>query len=318
MLEHEAPHYKPRSMKDYIFICLKGMAMGAADIVPGVSGGTIALITGIYQELLASLKRLTPMALTILFRSGFAAFWKHINGAFLLALFVGILLSLKTFASIVSWALTHHPLLVWGMFSGLIVASLYCLHKEQDAWKPAQYGLFLLGALFVVGIAIAKPTQVPGDWWMLFLGGFIAICAMILPGISGSFILLLIGLYPVFLGAIERLDLLALASFAGGCICGLLVFSRFLSWLLDRFYNNTLAVMMGFLLGSLYVTWPWKRVVSSTIDRHGEAIPLIQENVSPFVYETLTGLNAHLPGVLVAVVIGAFLVLSIETASSNN
>ncbi len=318
MFNQDLPSPSSRSLKDYAFICVKGMAMGAADIVPGVSGGTIALITGIYHELLSSLKGLTPAALAVLFRSGVAAFWKQINGNFLLALFVGILFSLKTFASIVSWALSEHPLLVWGVFSGLILASLYCLMREQVRWGFPQYILFALGALFVVGIAIAKPTQVPGDWWMLFLGGFLAICAMILPGISGSFILLLIGLYPVFIGAIESLDFLALASFAGGCVCGLLVFSRFLSWLLDRFYTNTLAVMMGFLLGSLYVTWPWKHVVSTIIDRHGEVVPLIQENISPFMYEAATGNESQFSWVLVASIVGVLLVLIVEKVSRHN
>lgn len=307
-----------RSLKDYAAITAKGMAMGAADIVPGVSGGTIALITGIYQELLASIKGLTPAALLVLFRSGFTEFWRHINGNFLLALFVGILISLKTFATIVSWALEEHVLIVWGMFSGLILASLYCLFREQEKWALAQYLLFLLGAAVVVGIAIVKPTQVPAEWWMLFLGGFIAICAMILPGISGSFILLLIGLYPVFISALEELNLFFLASFACGCASGLLVFSRFLSWLLERFYSNTLAVMMGFLLGSLYVTWPWKQVIESSLDRHGELIPLVQKNVSPWTFEQLVGEPAQLIGVVLAAGFGFFLVLMMGKVSENN
>jgi len=206
---------------------------------------------------------------------------------------------------------------VWAGFSGLIVASLYCLIKEQEPWRLSQYCYFALGAAFVVFIAIVKPTQVPGDWWMLFFGGFIAICAMILPGISGSFILLLLGLYQVFIGAIESLDILALLSFAGGCACGLLVFSRFLSWLLSSYYKNTLATMMGFLIGSLYVTWPWKVVVETVVDRHGEVVPLVQKNVGPKVYEASAGEPSQLIGVLIAMFFGIILVLMVDKLSKR-
>lgn len=306
-----------RGLGDFLVIGLKGMAMGAADIVPGVSGGTVALITGVYQELLASLKGLTPAALLSL-KQGLPAFWQRINGNFLLVLFAGILLSMKTLATGVSWALTHHSLLVWGAFSGLIGASLYVLAKQLGRWHLVNILLFALGALFVIAIAEMRPTQVSDAPWMLFLGGFIAICAMILPGISGSFILLLLGLYPVFLKIIESFDLVGLATIAAGCICGLLVFSRFLSWLLAKWYKNTLSVMLGFLLGSLYVTWPWKRVVESYIDRHGESVALVQENVLPHRYEQLLGESAQLPAVLICVLLGCILVLMVEWLSKKH
>ena len=282
-----------RSIKEYAILAIKGMAMGAADIVPGVSGGTVALITGIYQELLDSLQSLTPLALKTLWQQGWAAFWKEINGGFLLALFIGIALSLKTLAALVSWCLDHQPLLIWSAFSGLIVASLLLLLRHQR-WSIAAVLLFFVGAAIVVFIATARPTQLPDAPWVLFAGGFVAICAMILPGISGSFILLLVGLYPVFLRAIETLDIVALASFGLGCVCGLMAFSRFLSWLLARWYAQTMALMLGFLLGSLYVTWPWKRVVETTVDRHGELVPLLQVNVSPFQFEQFSGQASQL------------------------
>jgi len=301
-----------RTLKDYLSILVKGMAMGAADIVPGVSGGTVALITGIYAELLSSLKNLNPFTLKVLFHSGFAAFWREINGNFLLALFCGILLSLKTLAAGVSWALETYPLLVWGGFSGLIVASFFVLFAQQDKWRAPQWAMLAIGAAFVVFIAVAKPVQVPDSPWMLFFGGFIAICAMILPGISGSFILLLIGLYPVFVRAITELDLIALTSFAAGCACGLMVFSRFLSWLLDKWYDNTLAVMTGFLLGSLYVTWPWKQVTQTIIDRHGEERALQQVNVLPQQFEQVSGQDGHVFLVLACFVLGVALVLMAE------
>lgn len=306
-----------RCLKDYLLISLKGMAMGAADIVPGVSGGTIALITGVYQELLVSLKNLTPVALLVLFKEGPKAFWAQINGNFLLALFGGILLSIKTLASVVSWCLEHQPLLVWAAFSGLIAASLFSLGRQQSRWGIRQVLLFLAGTALVVGVAIARPSQVPGTDWMLFLGGFIAICAMILPGISGSFILLLIGLYPVFLRAVQDLDIMALASFGIGCVMGLLLFSRFLSWLLARWYQNTLAVMLGFLFGSLYVTWPWKQVVEATVDRHGEVIPLIQSNIMPWGFLDATGQSPQLTGACLFFILGFALVLLTEFVSNR-
>jgi putative membrane protein len=307
-----------RSIKDFLIISIKGMAMGAADIVPGVSGGTIALITGIYAELLSSLKCLNPMALKILFSEGIQACWRHVNGSFLLALFCGILISIKSLAAVVAWALEYHPLLVWGGFSGLIVASFISLFRQQEKWHVSQWGLMLVGAAFVVLIAIVKPAQVPDHPLMLFFGGFIAICAMILPGISGSFILLLLGLYSVFVRAITDLDVLALLCFAAGCVCGLMAFSQFLSWLLDRWYHNTLAVMLGFLVGSLYVTWPWKQVLVTMIDRHGEEVPVSQMNVLPHQYEALTGLESHVLAVVVSFLIGFGLVLIAEFISKRS
>ncbi|WP_096084635.1 DUF368 domain-containing protein [Agaribacterium haliotis] len=307
-----------RSIKDYLKISAKGMAMGAADIVPGVSGGTIALITGIYAELLSSLRGLTPAKLAVLVKDGPLAFWQSINGNFLLALFAGILLSIKTLAGLVSWALEHHPLLLWGGFSGLILASLVSLYRQQARWQWPHIVLFALGAALVVGLALAKPTELPAYWWVLFLGGFIAISAMILPGISGSFILLLLGLYPQVLKAVETLDIVALAVFALGCICGLLLFSRFLSWLLLRWYQGTLAVMLGFLLGSLYVTWPWKQVLETTIDRHGEPRALRLANISPEQYTLLNGEANQWPAVLLCFALGAALVFILDRFSGSS
>lgn len=301
-----------RSTRDYVLLLVKGLAMGAADVVPGVSGGTIAFITGIYNELLHSIKNCGPAALMVLFKEGPASFWRFINGNFLLAVFGGILISIKTFASIISFCLDSYPLLVWGFFSGLIAASMILLGKQQSQWSWQQWLLGFVGALFVYAVSIAKPAQLPGEWYVLFGGGFIAICAMILPGISGSFLLLLMGLYSVFLQAIKDLDLVALGSFGAGCAAGLMVFSRFLSWLLDNFFKSTIAVLMGFLLGSLNVTWPWKQTLEYMIDRHGEQVPLLQQNVMPWNYQNLTGVDAQTMYVILFVVLGAGLVLLTE------
>ncbi len=301
-----------RSIQEYAVIFVKGLAMGAADVVPGVSGGTIAFITGIYNELLHSLRACSPSAIPVLFKQGPGAFWRHINGNFLLAVFGGILISIKTFASIISFCLENYPLQVWGFFTGLIAASIILLGKEQGRWQWQQWGLAILGALFVYLISIAKPAQLPGHWWVLFGGGFIAICAMILPGISGSFILLLLGLYSVFIEAINTMDLIAIASFGMGCVCGLLVFSQFLSWLLDHYFKSTIAMLVGFLVGSLNVAWPWKETVEVFVNRHGEEVPLVQQNVLPWSYSSVTGESALLLYVMLFSALGVFLVLSTE------
>lgn len=301
-----------RTIKEYLLLVVRGLAMGAADVVPGVSGGTVAFITGIYDELLHSLKQIGPAALVILIKQGIGAFWRYINGNFLLAVFGGILLSIKTFASIIAFCLEHYPIFVWSFFTGLIVASIVLLVKTQSNWQWREWLACVIGVFLVVGISLLKPAHVPGEWWTLFLGGFIAICAMILPGISGSFILLLFGLYPIVLGAINDFNLVLLSSFLIGCICGLLAFSRILSWLLDNFHKTTLAVLIGFLVGSLKVTWPWKVTIESIIDRHGVLKPVTQANVSPQSYAELVGLDPQLAPVLLFALFGLFLVLLID------
>lgn len=291
--------------------------MGAADVVPGVSGGTIAFITGIYDEWLDSLKRCTPAVLIMLKKEGIAKTWRHINGNFLLALFGGILISLKTFAALVLMALDAYPVLIWAFFTGLIAASIFSLGRSQRGWKLADWIGFVLGAAFVYGVSILAPAQLPGHWWILFLGGFVAICAMILPGISGSFILLLAGLYPVFLNAIHSLDLIALASFGAGCLSGLLLFSRLVSWLLHHYHKLTLATLIGFLVGSLNVTWPWKQALITTVDSHGRTIVLQQSNLNPLDYTAVTGGEPLILLAVLSAIAGALLVLVTEWAATK-
>ncbi len=301
-----------RSLKDYLVILLKGLCMGAADVVPGVSGGTIAFITGIYDEWLDSLKRCTPAVLLRLKREGLAASWNYINGNFLLAVFGGILISLASLAKLITLALHAYPILVWAFFFGLIIASIVLLVKHQPHWKLSSWIALVCGAAFVLAISMAAPAQLPGYPWVLFLGGFVAICAMMLPGISGSFILLLVGLYPVFLKAITDFDLVSLLSFGLGCVCGLITFSRFLSWLLERFQATTLATLIGFLVGSLYVTWPWKQVLATTINRHGETVVLQQASVLPAKFAQLTGGEPMLLGAALCALAGVAVVLGVE------
>lgn len=302
-----------RTWGEYFLLVVRGMAMGAADVVPGVSGGTIAFITGIYDELLHSIKSIGPQTLVLLKQQGLAAAWQSFNGTFLLCVFAGILISLKTFASLITIGLEQFPVLIWAFFFGLVLASIFYFAKQQTGWRWSHWLACLLGAACVYALSIATPAQLPGTWWILFFGGFVAICAMILPGVSGSFLLLLVGLYPEFLRAINTMDLVALGSFGLGCICGLLVFSRFLSWLLDHYHKLTLAALVGFLVGSLSVIWPWKETLVTTIDRHGEVVPLVQQNVLPwhFAQDPLLGLA------LLSALFGIFLVLFTDYISSK-
>ncbi len=286
--------------------------MGAADVVPGVSGGTIAFITGIYEELIESLRRIGPAAVGILMRDGLGAFWSYINGAFLLSIFAGISLSLLSLAQVISFALETYPILVWAFFFGLILASSILMARHVPGWRWSLVGFFMLGAVLAFVIAEVRPTTLPNTWWVLMASGAVAICAMILPGISGSFILLLIGVYAYFIEALQTLDLLSLGAFASGCVVGLLLFSHLLSWLLRHFHDLTIALLIGFLLGSLNVIWPWKHVLQTVVNRHGEVIPLVQENVSPWIYSSVTGVDAQLPGALGCMAFGLALVFVVE------
>lgn len=302
-------------IKRFLLLFARGLAMGAADVVPGVSGGTIAFITGIYQELIDSLRAIGPQTLVTLYRRGVAAAWQEINGSFLVAVFLGVAVSLFSLASVIELALSSYPIMVWSFFWGLIVASIWHLAKQIT---PVRWPLLLwfgLGALVALLISIARPTELPGHWWVMMLGGSVAICAMILPGISGSFILLLLGLYTVFIQALSDINLVLLLSFAVGAGCGLLLFARFLSWLLASFYQATLAVLTGFLLGSLNVIWPWKQVIETRLDRHGELIPVVQKNLAPWQYEALVGQTSQwVPAILFAL-LGFALVLMLEFVS---
>ena len=233
------------SRRAWLLLFFKGMCMGAADVVPGVSGGTIAFITGIYERLLSALKSLTPMSLAILYRQGIPAFWARIDGWFLLVLFSGVLFSILTLANMIAYALEQVPILIWSFFFGLVLASIVYLVRQIPQWRRRECLAIALGTAIALLISFMRPAQLPAEWWMMFCSGALAICAMILPGISGSFILLLMGMYSVFIHALKSLDMGLLLSFALGCIGGLLGFSHLLSWLLARFQTVMYALLTG-------------------------------------------------------------------------
>jgi len=245
-----------RSLRDYIALSGKGMMMGAADAVPGVSGGTIAFMMGIYEELIFSLKQFGPAAVLMLFREGPVAVWKHVNGSFLLTLISGILFSLLTISHVVLYWLAEYPELLWSFFFGLILASVWSVCRHIDLWDRNTYTSFIVGVVTAYFVTSMSPTSLEVTPLFIFLSGMVAICAMILPGISGSFILLLLGMYAPILMAIKNLELLTLSLFAGGCVVGLLSFSRVLSWMFSSFKTTTFALLGGFMLGSLNKVWP--------------------------------------------------------------
>ncbi|WP_317931847.1 DUF368 domain-containing protein [Halioxenophilus sp. WMMB6] len=301
-----------RNLKDYLLLFARGVAMGAADVVPGVSGGTVAFITGIYEELIDSLRSIGLVTVVTLVKRGPLAAWQEINGNFLLAVFGGVLLSLFSLANVIEYALATFPILVWSFFWGLVLASVWHLSRQLRPFTAGALLWFGVGVACALAISLLRPVALPGYWYVMTLGGAIAICAMILPGISGSFLLLLLGLYPIFIAALSDLQWLLLCSFAIGAACGLLLFSRVLSWLLHHYHRATLSVLTGFLLGSLNVIWPWKQVVETRIDRHGEAVPVLQENLWPWHYSELVGEPSYIAGAMLAALFGLVLVIGIE------
>lgn len=298
-------------MKKTILLYIKGMAMGAVDVVPGFSGGTVALITGIYDKLLASLAAM-PAALALFVRGRIKDAWQACNATFLLVVMLGVLTSVFTLAKAISYLMDTHPVPLWAFFFGLVLVSVHLVGREVVLWSWNRMLGFVLGLALAVWITLAAPLQLAADPLTLFFAGAIAISAMILPGISGSFILMLLGLYPVVLGAVKNLDIAILAVFSAGCLLGLLSFSRLLSWMLEHVRDLTLATLTGILLGSLGKVWPWKQTLSWQTNSRGESYPLLQENLMPSGYAQVSGQDPQVALALVLAVLAVGLVLGIE------
>ena len=292
----------------YVGVAFKGACMGAADVIPGVSGGTIAFLMGIYQELLDSIKSVNGEAFKLLFKGKIADFWKHINGNFLLSIFAGILVSVFSLARLMKYLLEFHPIPLWSFFFGLILASAIYILKGLDKWSLQNIISLLIGVGVAAFICVASPAQTPDALWFVFLSGAIAICAMILPGISGSFILLLLGKYAFVMTAVTELNIPVLAVFAVGCAVGIVSFSHFLSWLLKKFYMLTIALLSGFMLGSLLKVWPWKVPGAA----EGFDYPAL-----PAQFEQVTGLDAQLGSSVAFAVLGLAIVLVIEFVAAK-
>ncbi|BCY28694.1 DUF368 domain-containing protein [Flavobacterium okayamense] len=307
---------------DYILIFLKGLAMGAADVVPGVSGGTIAFISGIYQELINSINRINLDVIKHLRQNGLKATWGAINGNFLLALGIGIATSLFTFSIIITNLLKIQPILVWSFFFGLVLASILFIWKEITHWSPKSIISLLIGTILSFYITIAEPTHSPDSYIFLFLSGFIAIIAMILPGISGAFILLLIGSYATIFGSFNDIKnglisgnfdvistaILKLGTVALGALLGLKLFSKVLTWMFAHHKNTTLALLIGFMIGSLNKIWPWKEVLETRLNSHGETVPFIERSILP---QNFDG-EPKIILAIIMVIIGFLLIFGLE------
>lgn len=306
-----------RKTKSYLLLTLKGMGMGAADVVPGVSGGTIAFIAGIYEELVNSIKSINLNALKLFFSGKFAAFWKAINGNFLLAVVLGIGISIFSLAKGLEYLLHHYPILVWSFFFGLILASAIYVGGSIKKWKAGTIIAGIAGVVVAYFITAISPAEANITWFFIFISGSIAICAMILPGISGSFILVLLGMYEFILGAVSDLNIPVLLVFIAGALIGIIAFSNLLSWLLKNYHNLTIATLTGFMIGSLNKVWPWKEVTETFIDRHNVVRPLTERNILPATYENLTGNQAWLAGALLLAIVGFGLIFAIESLTKK-
>ncbi|MGI9285750.1 MAG: DUF368 domain-containing protein, partial [Pseudomonadales bacterium] len=290
--------------------------MGAADVVPGVSGGTIAFISGIYQRLLDAIRAFSPGTVQLLAREGVPTFWRRVDGTFLLVLMAGIITSVLLLARLITVALASYPTCVWAFFFGLIVASSWFLARQVN-WRVVTGSLFLTGLAVALVIGELRPTQLDVQPLIIFGSGALAICAMILPGISGSFILLLLGMYSNVLQALHEFDLGFIAMFAAGCGVGLLSFSHVLGFLLSRFHGQTLALLTGFLAGSLAMVWPWQQVISSYVKDDGRTVALQTQNVLPGDYAALTQQDSYTLAALALAILAVLLVLGLEKLATQ-
>ena len=295
------------SLKKYLLVCLKGIGMGAADVIPGVSGGTIAFMTGIYEELVGSINNINGAAVKLLFKGRFREFWKHINGTFLVSLIAGILISIMSLAKLMTYLLSRLPVPTWAFFFGLIIASSVFILRDIKGCNLKDGVMLVLGVVLGVVVCTLSPTETPDALWFIFLSGAIAICAMILPGISGSFILLILGKYEFMLSTLTKilsgdgvlLDFAVVVIFVLGALVGILAFSRFLHWLLARYHRSTLLVLAGFIIGSLVKVWPWSDMA---VVREAQLLRT----------GSLAEIDLQIPGAVIFCLVGAALVTVLE------
>lgn len=323
------------SKKSFLGLATRGLAMGAADVIPGVSGGTIAFITGIYEELLETISNLNFGLLRTWKQDGFKAMWTKANFNFLFSLLLGIFVSIASLAMLIEYLLVEYPIHIWSFFFGLILASVWLMGKTVKQWNITNIIGLLAGSVFAFWITLIAPTEGSESLLYIFICGAIAICAMILPGISGSFILLLLGAYTTVLGALSNLlsavkhgqwDLVfsngtILVVFALGCIVGLISFSKVLNWLFKKAHDLTIAILTGFLVGSLNKIWPWKQVLEYRIKHAGEAneemIPVVEKNISPASFTSIANEPNHLLAAILLALFGVALIIVLDKVGNK-
>ena len=309
-----------KNNSSFITLALKGMAMGIAEVIPGVSGGTIAFITGIYEKLLDTIKAFQPSLIGTFKEAGISGVWSAINGTFLVTLLGGMATGVIVGVFGVTHLLETYPEMLWAFFFGLIISSAIFIGKQVQGWGLTEIIALIAGTAMAYYITVASPAQGNEALWFVFLSGAIAISALILPGISGSFILLLMGMYsfvlPTVKTALKTFDtesLLIVGTFAAGCLVGLMTFSRVLSWTFKNYKNPTLALLTGFMLGSLNKLWPWRNVLSTRINSKGKEVPFIEESVLPTNYDG----EPFLVAVIICMIIGFLSVFLIEKLGSK-
>ncbi len=291
--------------------------MGGADVIPGVSGGTIAFITGIYSELVHSIKAIDLQAIKLLLSFKLKAFWKKINGSFLLAVVAGILTSLFSLAKLMLYFLETHPIRTWSFFFGLILISSPLILRTINRWNVAVIASFVIGIVVAYMITVLSPAQSPEALWFVFLSGATAICAMILPGISGAFILLLLGKYEFIMSALIAANIPVIVTFALGCIIGIIAFSWVLTWVLDHYHDLTIALLAGFMLGSLNKVWPWKECLTYRLDSNGNQVCAFDKSILPGEYMANTGNDPQVFQAILFAAIGVIIVLLIEKVAER-
>ena len=314
-----------RFLKD-IVTAVKGFCMGAANVVPGVSGGTIALVSGIYEELVGALDAvMSPAPWKALLKGRFKEFWSLVHGRFLLWLAVGVILSVFTLAKIIERQLQYHPILVWAFFFGLILASAFYMFRDIKGWKIRDVLFTIGGAVLGLVVCTLSPTTTPNSMWFILICGAIAVCTMILPGISGSFILVILGKYDYIMSAVSRMDIPVLLVFTFGCAVGILAFAKFLNWLLAHWERQTMLVLLGFVLGSLVKVWPWNDLDSCAHAQllRSDLMPaeMLESGSSADAYNVLTGLGETLdrqvPGAILWCITGIAVIVLIQLLSSK-
>ncbi|MCI1779579.1 MAG: DUF368 domain-containing protein [Bacteroidales bacterium] len=296
-------------IRKYLLVTVKGICMGAADVVPGVSGGTIAFLMGIFKELVDSLKSLNIRNFKLLFSGHFSEFLIAVNARFLVSLFAGILISVFSIAGFMKYMLENKPVIIWSFFFGLIASSSCYILLQLKKWNIGHFIPLLLGAVIAVFISLASPSETPHELWFVFISGAIAVCAMILPGISGSFILLLMGQYTFIMTSVSDFNMAVLIIFACGAVTGLLCFSHVLSWLLNKYYISTIAMLSGFMIGSLVKVWPWKILSSAGASA---SLP-----VSPWKFAAVTGTPSMIMPAVLCMLAGVVIVVALEFFSSR-
>lgn len=306
-----------KAIKDYVGVYAAGFAMGSADVVPGVSGGTVAFIVGIYEELIGSIR---AVGRPVFWSAVVGLRWKEairlINLFFLIAVGGGILSAILLLAPGIEWMLLNQPVIIWSFFFGLVTASVAVVAPRVKTWTISRWialAVSVVGAYLLVGLV---PVQTPETWWFLMFSGAIAICAMILPGVSGSFILVLLGKYQFIINAVNQRDLASIGLFGIGAAVGLVSFAQVLSWLFRRYHDLTIAVLTGLMIGSLRKVWPWKETLETMIDRHGVEAPLVERNIIPPLMLN-QAFNAEILYALVAALIGVALVVFVERIANR-